>query len=271
VLAYPTKADGTAWPKITVVTPSYNQGHFLEATLRSVIEQDYPNLEYIVLDGCSQDDSVQIIRQYAHHLTYWHSQKDEGQADALAKGFAMATGEILCWLNSDDTFKPGALRHIAQIFLARPAVRFVYGNRKVIDKNGREIGAELWPYFIHRYHWALGQYVAQECTFWRKDLYHEVGGIDRSKFFIMDYDLFYRMWTITRFHKTSAYLGCFRVHEEAKNSRHQDVRKREMAEALTHYGITQPGPLTSRLMNRLDKAQLRFEQWLEARREQRLV
>jgi GT2 family glycosyltransferase len=173
----------------------------------------------------------------------------------------MATGDILCWLNSDDLLLPGSLQHVAEIFLRRPKTQFVYGNRKVIDEHGDVVGSHVWPYVIHRYHWALGQYLAQECTFWRRALYQEVGGIDRSRFFIMDYDLFYRMWRVTRLRKTSRFLGCIRFHPETKNTLHQTVREQEMAQALRKYGIRRPGSLMLRLMHRLDHWQNKWERW----------
>jgi glycosyltransferase involved in cell wall biosynthesis len=251
------------WPKITVITPSYNQGKFLEATLRSVILQDYPNLEYLVLDGGSSDNSVEIIKKYEASITHWHSLKDQGQADALATGFEMATGEILCWLNSDDIFLPGALKHVALVFLSHPKTRFLYGNRKVIDESGVVIDHHIWPFFLTKYHWARGQYLAQECTFWRRDLYIQVGGIDRSKFFIMDYDLFYRMWCAAKFRKTTAYLGCIRLHGDSKNSKHQQVRENEFSDALVNYGLQVPGYLMVRGMNRLDAMQVKIDKALQ--------
>lgn len=246
-------------PRITVVTPSYNQGEFLEATLRSVLDQGYPNLEYIVMDGGSTDGSVAIIEKYAPQLAYWRSGPDGGQADAIGTGFERATGDVLCWLNSDDLLLPGSLAHVGAFFRDHPRAQFLSGNRIVIDASGREIGREVWPARLWHSHWSLGQSLAQECCFWRRSLYDRVGGIDRSRFFIMDWDLFYRMWRATRFHKTSAFLGCFRVHEEAKNSRHQDVRLREMAEAVARYGIPAPGWLGRRVMNRTDRLQV----WIE--------
>jgi glycosyltransferase involved in cell wall biosynthesis len=257
--------SGGTWPGITVVTPSFNQGAYIEATLRSVLDQNYPNLEYIVLDGGSSDESVRVIERYAPRLTYWHSRPDRGQSDAIATGFDMATGDILCWLNSDDILLPGSLQHVARIFRDSPRTKFVYGNRHVIDAQGQVIGSHRWPHLLHRYHWALGQPLAQECAFWRRSLYEEVGGLDRSRFFIMDWDLFYRMWKVTRLRKTSRFLGCIRIHEETKNTRHQDTRERELREAHARYGVTQPGRIIRALMNRADKLQL----WLETRRERR--
>jgi len=252
-----------AWPKITVVTPSYNQGKFLEATLRSVILQDYPNLEFLVLDGGSSDNSVDIIKKYGASITYWHSRKDLGQADALATGFTMATGEILCWLNSDDIFLAGALMHVALVFLKHPKTRFVYGNRMVIDEHDKVIDCHIWPFFITKYHWARGQYLAQECCFWKRDLYLQIGGIDRSKFFIMDYDLFFRMWGVAKFRKTSAYLGCLRMHGETKNSKYQQVREKEFSTALQKYGLKVPGYFRVRIMNRFDALQVKIDKTIQ--------
>jgi glycosyltransferase involved in cell wall biosynthesis len=251
----------TELPRITVVTPSFNQGEFLEATLRSVLDQNYPNLEYLVLDGGSTDDSVEIIKRYAPRLTYWHSRKDKGQADAIATGFAMSSGEILCWLNSDDILLPGALQLVGTFFRDHPRVDVLYGNRLTIDRAGNVTGRHLWPWLLTRAHWALGQPLAQECTFWRRAIYEQVGGLDRSRFFIMDYDLFFRMWRAGRFRKTSAFLGALRQHEETKNARHVDVWRRELAEAKARYGLRDPGWLGIRVLNRVDGLQ----RWVENR------
>jgi glycosyltransferase involved in cell wall biosynthesis len=249
----------TAWPRITVVTPSFNQGAYLEAALRSVLLQSYPNLEYIVMDGGSDDHSVEILQRYGPQLAHWQSMADSGQADAIASGFARATGEIYGYLNSDDLLLPGALRHVARMFIRWSSVGVVYGNRLVVDEHGAVIGRHVWPYFLSRYHWATGQPLAQECCFWRSDVYWGVGGIDRSKFFIMDYDLFYRMWRAARFRKTRAYLGALRVHGESKNALHGDVWQRELAAAKAHYALREPGYFRARVINRLDRMQLLFD------------
>jgi len=247
-------------PRITVVTPSFNQGEFLEATLRSVLDQHYENLEYLVLDGGSTDASVAIIERYAPQLTYWHTRKDNGQADAIATGFEMSTGEILCWLNSDDVLLPGSLMKVGEYFRDHPRADVVYSNRIVIDRDGNEIGRHYWPRRLFRGHWALGQPLAQECTFWRRAIYEKVGGIDRSRFFIMDYDLFFRMWRAGRFHKLNTFLGAIRQHDDTKNARHRDVWQRELAEAKAKYGLREPGYFGLRLLNRGDALQRRLEQ-----------
>ena len=253
--------DGGSLPRITVITPSFNQGEFLEATIRSVLLQHYPNLEYLVLDGGSTDASLEIIRRYAPWITKWRSERDAGQADAIASGFAMATGDVYCWLNSDDIFLEGALRKVGELFSRHPHVDFVYGNRVVIDRDGTEIDRHVWPSMLTRSHWALGQPLAQECCFWRASLYREVGGIDSSRFFIMDYDLFFRMWRTGTFRKTREYLGAIRIHDETKNTRHQDIRERELAEARERYGLREPGWLGMRLLNRFDRLQRSIETW----------
>ncbi len=263
---WPWRGDGhgsveanRSWPRITVVTPSFNQGEFIEATIRSVLLQNYPNLEYIVLDAGSTDQSVEIIRRYEPWLTYWHSREDAGQADAIRTGFEMATGEILCWLNSDDILLPDSLDRVGSFFVRHSSVDFLYGNRFVIDRGGEVIGQHYWPWFLTRWHWALGQPVAQECCFWRKNLYSRAGGINPARFFIMDYDLFFRMWQIGRFRKTSAFLGCIRQHEATKNALHQEVRLQEMGEAKIQFGLTEPGYVMARVLNRVDRVQRMLE------------
>ncbi|NVO00781.1 MAG: glycosyltransferase, partial [Geobacteraceae bacterium] len=129
----------TAPPKITIVTPSYNQGRFLEKTILSVLDQGYPNLEYIVIDGGSTDESVEIIKKYADRLTYWVSEPDRGQSHAINKGFERATGEIFGWLNSDDWYHPGALQAVAEAFAANPDVGAVVGAGEMVDEEGKQL------------------------------------------------------------------------------------------------------------------------------------
>ncbi len=261
----PPGKGNDGWPRITVVTPSFNQGEFIEATLRSVLDQNYPNLEYLVLDGGSTDDSAAIIKRYAPHLTYWHSRKDAGQADALRTGFAMATGDILCWLNSDDIFLPGALRTVGALFRRHHRTDVIYGNRLVIDRDGKVIDRHIWPWHLMAAHWWTGQPLAQECCFFRRAIYQRVGGIDASKFFIMDYDLFFRMWRAGKFRKTMEFLGCIRQHETTKGTRHLDVWQRELGEARERFGLREPGYFAVRMLNWIDRLQSFVENLLTRR------
>src|SRR6266540_4128786 len=127
-------------PKVSIITPSFNQGQFLEASIRSVLEQDYPNIEYIIVDGSSKDNSVEIIKKYEGRLAWWVSEKDKGHADALNKGFSHATGEILAWLNSDDIYFPNAVSDAVAALKTNPPVGMVYGDAELIDDAGLSAG-----------------------------------------------------------------------------------------------------------------------------------
>jgi glycosyltransferase involved in cell wall biosynthesis len=241
---------------VSIVTPSYNQGRYLEAAMESVLSQGCAALEYVVMDGGSADGSAALVRARADRLLHWQSAPDGGQAAAIAEGFARTTGGVMGWLNADDLLLPGALGRVLEAFARHPRCGFVYGDTLVVDAAGREIGRRYWPARIRADHWAHGQPLGQESCFWRREVYDAVGGIDRTKRFIMDYDLFYRMWRATRFCKVHAFLGAYRVHAESKNAREQHVREAEMAEALRRYGIRPLGWLGSRLAGRFDRAQL---------------
>lgn len=245
--------------KISLLMPSFNQGVYLRDAIESVLSQNYPNLEFLIYDGGSSDESVSIIEEYADKINYWQSQKDGGQAAAISTGFERATGDIFCWLNSDDILLPGALKRVANAFEDHPNVDFFYGDRRVINAAGEDQGEHRWPLIVTSYHWALGQPMAQECCFWRRELYQAVGGINKNLFFVMDYDLFYRMWLVGRFKKISQHLGCIRFHTEAKNAVAKDVWVRELANATERYKLKAPGYFVSRVLARFDRLQLFFE------------
>lgn len=202
-------------PKISIVTPSFNQARFLEQTIRSVIEQDYPNLEYIVIDGGSSDNSVEIIRKYEQHLASWVSERDSGQADAIAKGFGMATGDILCWLNSDDVLYPGALQAVADCFAADAECGCVYGRAMYTTEDG----AEVCEYPTGEFDFerlAVFNFICQPATFFRRSVYEAVGGVDRTLRFSMDYDLWIRMARVARFCYLPELLATYRLHLDSK-------------------------------------------------------
>ncbi|MCC7206310.1 MAG: glycosyltransferase [Anaerolineae bacterium] len=223
------------WPKISIVTPSYQQGPYLEACIRSVLDQGYPNLEYIVMDGGSSDGSADILRQYDGQLAFWASEKDAGQADAINKGFAHATGSIMGWLNSDDTLLPRALERIAHVFMAEPETHVVCGHRKVIDRNGAPRGDFFCempvPFVLQRL-----CVVPQETCYWRRGVYDRIGPLDASLHFALDYEYWQRMLAAGyRFRLIHRFLGGFRLHEESKTSTLDAVRTRELGIIYRRY------------------------------------
>jgi glycosyltransferase involved in cell wall biosynthesis len=222
-------------PRITVVTASYNQGKFLEATMRSVLDQGYPNLEYIVIDGASKDGSVDIIRRYEKHLAYWVSEKDKGAADAIVKGFSRATGTILAYLNSDDLYLPGSLEAMARV-MDDPAVDVAYGNMYWIDTDGNVIGQQRQTPFMPMAYLYGGSTLQQPATFWKKDLYTKCGGMDPSYHFAFDMDLFVRFALRgARFKHVNQFVASFRIHPQSKSSNEFDVHARELERLRSAY------------------------------------
>jgi GT2 family glycosyltransferase len=217
-------------PTISVVTPSYQQGQFLERTIASVLDQDYPALEYYVQDGGSSDGTIEILRRYDDLLSGWTSEPDGGQAMAINRGFASTTGEIMGWLNSDDLLLPGALAHVARYFATHPEVDVVYGNRLMIDANDEQIGAWILPGHDDAA-LTLADFVPQETLFWRRRIWDAAGArIDEDFAYALDWDLLLRFRTAgARMAHLPRYLGAFRVHDEQKTSATITVGMAEMA------------------------------------------
>lgn len=208
-----------AAPKISIVTPSFNQSEFIERTLTSVLEQSYPNLEYFVQDGGSGDGTVEILDRYAGRLSGWDSSPDNGQAQAINRGFARTSGEIMAWLNSDDILLPGALACVADYFRHHPDVDVVYGYRILIDESDREIGRWILPSHDDSV-LSWEDYIPQETIFWRRHIWEKAGGrIDESFRFAMDWDMLLRFRDAgARFARLPHFLGGFRVHPRQKTS-----------------------------------------------------
>lgn len=206
-------------PRVSIVTPSFNQAHFIGRTIQSVLDQNYPNLEYFVQDGGSQDGTVEVLKEYTDRLAGWESQPDGGQSQAINLGFAHTTGEIMAWLNSDDILLPGTIHTIVDYFNRHPEVDVVYGDRLLIDESDLEIGCWILPGHDSKVlSWA--DYVPQESLFWRRRIWDRVGGrIDESFKFAMDWDLLVRFRDAgARFAHIPRFLGAFRIHEHQKTS-----------------------------------------------------
>jgi glycosyltransferase involved in cell wall biosynthesis len=201
------------------VTPSFGQGHFLERTLYSVVNQNYPNLEYVVQDGGSTDDTIDVLRRFDGSLTRWASEPDDGQGDAINRGFTHTSGEIMAYLNSDDLLLPGALAYVARYFTAHPGVDVVYGQRVIIDENDGEVGIQVLPRHDEK-ELRLLDFVPQETLFWRRSAWEAAGGqIDASLRFAVDWDLLLRLQDSgAKMVRLPRFLGAFRVHEEQKTA-----------------------------------------------------
>ncbi len=183
----PTLPDGRPWPRVTIVTPSFNQGQFLEETIRSILLQNYPNLEYIIMDGGSTDNSVEIIKKYEPWIDYWESKKDRGQAHAINKGFRRATGEIIAWLNSDDTYFPGAIKEAAEFLAIHPDVAMVYGDCVFVDEKGKVLKTvKIDTYNLDKM--LENNIIPQPSAFVRSFVLNKIGFLRENYSYSFDYD-----------------------------------------------------------------------------------
>ena len=237
-------------PLVSIVTPSFNQAAFLEATIRSVLEQEDARIEYIIIDGGSTDGSVDIIKRYADRLAYWVSEPDRGQTDAINKGFARASGQVLAWLNSDDLYRPGALREAVAFLQANPQAGMVYGDADFIDADGRVVGkfpaaqtdlARLRRGYVH---------IPQQAAFFRGDLWRRVGPLDPSFYFAMDYDLWVRLAAEAPLVYLPRPWAAFRLHAAAKTIASDERCWPEMLRVHYRQGGSWLAPITVKYLIR---------------------
>lgn len=215
--------DNTHWPKISLITPTFNQGNFLEATIQSIISQQYPNLEYIIIDGGSSDNSIDIIQKYVAYISYWISEPDSGQSDAINKGIALATGEIFNWVNSDDLLAPGTLLRVAQEFILHPELNVVCGyyhlylNEKSTKKRRMEIFSDIEKTLIY------GN-VSPCSTFYRLSVFKSLGPLHVKLHYCFDLEIWYRYlekYGLNNFRFIKDNLAFFRLHKDSKSVSNQ--------------------------------------------------
>lgn len=262
----------SSWPRLSIITPSYNQGQYIEETIRSILLQGYPNLEYIIIDGGSTDNSVEIIKKYETHLAYWISEPDHGQSHAINKGIAKATGDWIAWLNADDIYLPNALGQAMQITFKNSSANWIVGITLMLDQRLRKIGEfrpdhntgawrvtnyppSSWLDFVCTKQSGTG--LPQPSSFWRKTAWDNSGGIDENLRYAMDHDLYGRL----------AYLGYvpyilniplagFRLHSQQKTNQWPNVFWQEELKSVDKWLSR---PLSANELNTLQQ----YRDWLQ--------
>lgn len=228
------------YPEISIITPCFNQGQFLEETIRSVLSQKYPNLEYVVADGGSTDGTLEILSRYQDDLT-WISEKDRGQSHAINKGMKMTSGEIIGFLNADDLYEPGALQAAGEYFACHPNAEWLTGKCRIIDQKGDEIRRLIslyknaWlrlgiPHCLY-----LLNYVSQPATFWRRDVLDRTGWFDETLCYALDYDYWLRLNRTCGLSFLNRWLACFRVHPTSKSGSTTYAQFEEQFEVVQRY------------------------------------
>lgn len=235
-----SRLSGQPWPRITIVTPSYNQAAYIEATIQSVLRQAYPNLEYIIIDGGSTDGSVDIIRRYERELAFWISRPDNGMYEAINEGFAHATGEVMAWLNSDDMYLPWTLQTVGEIFAQyRGRVQWICGMPGYWNTDNMLVAVD-WPVRLARRLIRLGAYenrclgfIQQESTFWSRTLWRQAGAaLDASFRLAGDFDLWRRFAMFAAPYRVQTILAGFRKHKGQQTDHSLDQYYLEVAKSL---------------------------------------
>jgi glycosyltransferase involved in cell wall biosynthesis len=219
VASAPT-AESTRWPRITLVTPVYNGIRYIEETIRSIVYQGYPNLEYIVVDGGSTDGTVDVIRKYEKHISWRISRRDNGVYDALNTGFSQSTGSIMGWLNASDVLHTSGLFVVGSVFASLPSVDWLTGRPTRLNPNGMTVDIrELPSWSRYRFLAGANKYIQQESTFWRRSLWEKAGSqLNDSYRDVGDFDLWVRFFRHARLYSVDALIGGYRFHSDAISS-----------------------------------------------------
>jgi glycosyltransferase involved in cell wall biosynthesis len=214
-------------PRIAIVTPSFNHARYLDATIDSVLDQNYPNLHYHVQDGASEDGTVELLKNRGNRIS-WRSERDSGQSHAINLGFAGVDCDIMAYLNSDDTYLPGTLGYVANFFMARPDIDIVYGHRVFVDGDGLEVGRAVLPTH-HGKTLRYADYIPQETMFWRRRVWQALKAIDENFHYALDWDFILRAQAAGfKFARLPRFLACFRIHDQQKTAATYHIGRREM-------------------------------------------
>jgi glycosyltransferase involved in cell wall biosynthesis len=241
------------YPRISIVTPSYNQAKFLPETIESILNQGYPNLEYAIVDGGSTDGSVDVIRKYERHLACWVSEKDSGQSEAINKGFKRATGVIYNWINSDDVLFPGALHRIAEAYAGDPGAAIIFGDHARCEQDGRikRVSAVPDPSAVIPTSWVFP--FGQQSTFIAAAYFQKVGGVRNDLHCIMDMDLYYRIFQAGgRCTRAKGFIGMIREHPDCKGIARAHEWSGETSRVFAEYSIREE-------KSRRDKKRVRLQ------------
>jgi glycosyltransferase involved in cell wall biosynthesis len=219
-------------PRISIVTPSFNQAAFIERTICSVLDQNYPNLEYIIIDGGSTDGSVEVIRRYEKHLTFWVSEQDRGQSHAINKGLKIATGDWIAWQNSDDIFYPGTFESLANAARKNSQSNLIIGNMNMIDEQGDVINDLKYVTPTYESLLAEGMVLTNQAAFWRRSIHQKIGYLKEDLHYGFDFEWFLRILQYGRATHVNKTWGGLRMHSETKTSQFQVLFDNEYANIL---------------------------------------
>lgn len=236
-------SDGSEWPRISIVTPSYNQGQFIEETIRSVLLQGYPNLEYIIIDGGSSDNTIEIIKKYEKYFSYWVSEADKGPTDAINKGWQRASGEIIAYLNSDDAYLPGILATIAETFQENCEARVICGNELKIDSEGFVI-SESSIEKADRLSLLHLNSISQPATFIRKSTLELTGGMNLDVHYVFDFELWLRITRLGPMKPIQRLLAVTRWHNDTITTTRRSEVGRELVQVISNELAVYPSSLT---------------------------
>jgi glycosyltransferase involved in cell wall biosynthesis len=229
----------TAYPKISIITPCFNQAEFIEESMLSVLDQKYPNLEYIIIDGGSTDGTVDIIRKYADQLHYWTSEKDGGLYHALQKGFDLTSGEIMGWLNSDDLLHRNCLFALGEIFSLFPDVQWLQGYPTLADEQGRLVyhrNPRASKYSFYAGDYRDGIFIQQESTYWRRALWQRAGEYVSTAYrYAGDFELWMRFFNYAELYNTTAFIGAFRIRKGQLSANNYKLYMNECDQIIETY------------------------------------